>query len=115
MKLFEAYVKEKDGLEFLGNDAAFLTYSVRPHDQFYIADFFLKNPLAFRSLMLSAYEIAEKNGCTRVTCHVPFNVLHLTEVVMLRLKFGFKLLPGLDEGRLAFQMAIEDLEKWVKQ
>lgn len=111
------YLKERDGVEVLLADGGFLTYLIAG-DQLYIADFYLDEKHRaskehFLSFMRRALVEGVSRGCKMFTCHVGLSNKNLNEVVVTRLRFGFRI-TGVENNSLAMVLPFERCA-WAKQ
>lgn len=116
--MFFDYLQEKDGVTGIETGDGFLCYKIFGK-QFYISDFYLKkekknNPSAVKKIFQEVKKICDENECTTIGCHIDFHNLKFNEVLLSRLKFGFKV-SEIKETKLGLLMPVEGVEKWVQR
>lgn len=113
--MFAEYLKERDGVETIVFDCGFISYRII-ENQFYIAEYFLKpesrkSPKNIKQMMLRCFDIAVEKECETFGCHISLRNLNFNEVLLIRLKMGFKIVAA-EPTQLALVLPLKDF-KWV--
>jgi len=113
--MFEAYLKERDGVETIIFDSGFISYRII-ENQFYISEYYLKpenrkSPKSIKQMMLRCFDIAVENECESFGCHINLANKNFNEVLLIRLKMGFKIVAA-EPRQLALVLPLKDF-KWV--
>jgi len=109
------YFKEK-GAEVIETEGGFLAYVVSG-SQFYISEFFIdegyrQSSKHFLSLMIKAYDAAVAARCEVFSCHVPLSLPDANEILLSRLKFGYKV-TTFEDGKFGMMLSLKECP-WVR-
>lgn len=118
MDLFREYLEESQGSRLLETDTGFLAFRI-VGEQFYISDFhvngaFRKSKVEYRRLLLPAFQLAKHSGCKYFAMHAALAAPNLNEMLLVRLKLGFRV-TGCEDSKLCLVMLLEECPKWLRE
>jgi predicted GNAT family acetyltransferase len=94
MKLFESYIKEREGFELIQNEDSFVTYKIRDGECF-IGHIYVKDDVRqggkAKLMVKRLIDIAKDNGCHALVATIDLHVGNPHNTLIAALKTGFKI------------------------